>query len=250
MWIYRKSSDLWSKVKSGSSAVFRALGLGLAIVLFRSLSRPFGKPFSEPTKVAIYSNRTIALLRALVHVIPFGLAVGEIILNWQEHYLGGNVQSLSYYQYAAKAHEICIQASLAAILFAYIRFEMALGHGLPFGALFSGLQLNQVSTLWSAEFWASATTRHLPIHRRLSLVCITFICITLAAVGGPSSAILLIPKLDYWPAGHTSIWINVTKDELWPSRYEILEYLTVEVFSDLPKPLSSLHSDNQSSMTG
>ena len=211
--------DLWSKVKSGSSAVFRALGFGLAIVLFRTLSRPFGKPFSEPIKVAIYSNRTIALLRALVHVIPFGLAVGEIVLNWQEHYLGGNINNVSYYQYAAKAHEICMQASLAAILFTYIRFEMALGHGLPFGALFSGLQLNQVSTLWSAEFWASVTTRHLPIQRRLGLVCITFICIALAAVGGPSSAILLIPRLDYWPAGHTSIWINVTRDELWPSRY-------------------------------
>ena len=218
-WESFSPSDFWSKVKSGSSAVFRALGFGLAIVLFRSLSRPFGKSFSEPTKVAIYSNRTIALLRALVHVIPFGLAVGEIVLNWQEHYLGGNVNNISYYQYAAKAHEICIQASLAAILFAYIRFEMALGRGLPFGALFSGLQLNQISTLWSAEFWASATTRHLPIQRRLSLFCITFICITLAAVGGPSSAILVIPRLDYWPAGHTSIWINVTKDELWPSRY-------------------------------
>ena len=227
MRIFRRSfspSDLWSKVKSGSSAVFRALGFGLTIVLFRSLSRPFGKSFSEPIKVAIYSNRTIALLRALVHVAPFMLAMEEIVLSWRERYLGGNFNKVSYYQYAAKAHEISIQGSLAAILFAYIRFEMALGHGLPFGALFSGLQLSQVSTLWSAEFWASATTRHLPIQRRLKLVCITFICIALAAVGGPSSAILLIPRLDYWPAGHTSIWINVTRDELWPSRYEIVQH--------------------------
>ena len=227
MRTHRKSfplSDLWSKVKSKSSAVFRAVGFGLAIVLFRSLSRPLGKSFSEPTKVAIYSDRTIALLRALIHVLPFGLALGEIILNWQERYLGGNLKDVSYYQYAAKAHEVCIQASLAAILFSYIRFEMALEHGLPFGALFSGFQLNQISTLWSAEFWASVTARHLPIHRRFSLACITFICILLAAIGGPSSAILLIPRLDYWPAGRTNIWLNVTRDELWPSRYGVPLY--------------------------
>ncbi|KAL2047828.1 hypothetical protein ABVK25_011283 [Lepraria finkii] len=176
--------SVWSKVKTGTVAVLRALGFGLAIVFVQSLSRPFGKCTVEPTKVAIYSNRTIALLRALVHVIPVGIAVAEIELNWQEHWVS-IAKDLSYYQYAAKAHEIAIQASLAAILFTYIKYEMALSHSLPFGDLFPGLQLNQLSTLWSTDIWASACANHLLLRRRLSFLVLHLACVILAVVTGP-----------------------------------------------------------------
>lgn len=49
------------------------------------------------------------------------------------------------------------------------------------------------------------------------LVFIT-LCFTLAAVAGPSSAILLIPRLSNWPAGSTHIWVNATFNDIWPSR--------------------------------
>lgn len=49
------------------------------------------------------------------------------------------------------------------------------------------------------------------------LVIISF-CFILAAVAGPSSAILLIPRLSNWPAGSTHIWVNATSHDLWPSR--------------------------------
>lgn len=42
------------------------------------------------------------------------------------------------------------------------------------------------------------------------------VAIVLAATVGPSSAILLIPRLDYWPAGSTHIWLNTTTQDLWP----------------------------------
>ena len=42
------------------------------------------------------------------------------------------------------------------------------------------------------------------------------IAILLAATVGPSSAILLILRLEYWPVGSTDIWINATAAELWP----------------------------------
>ena len=43
------------------------------------------------------------------------------------------------------------------------------------------------------------------------------ICFVLAAAVGPSSITLLIPRLDYWPAGIAQIWVNATSDEVWPS---------------------------------
>lgn len=47
----------------------------------------------------------------------------------------------------------------------------------------------------------------------------------LTAAVGPSSAILLIPRLDYWPAGSTDIWLNITTQYLWPNRsvYPLLD---------------------------
>ncbi len=177
-----------------------------------------GKGFQELTKIAVCQDRTTALLRSLIHVIPVSVALWEISLNFYTYYVGASIYNLVYYQFAAKAHEIMIQASLAAIVFSYVRHEMVLGKGLPFGALFSGLQINQLSYLWSMEFWGSVSSKHLPIWRKIAMVLLICVCFILAAAAGPSSAILLIPRLDYWPAGSTSIWINATSSDIWPDR--------------------------------
>ena len=50
------------------------------------------------------------------------------------------------------------------------------------------------------------------------MIFITTITIILAATVGPSSAILLVPKLGYWPAGSTDIWLNATLQDIWPDR--------------------------------
>lgn len=111
-----------------------------------------------------------------------------------------------------------IQASLAAIILSYIRHQMVLGNGIPFGALFSGLQINQISYLWSMEFWGSINSRHLSFWRKITMLAFISLSFILAAVTGPSSAILLIPRLDYWSAGSTHIWINATFNDIWPNR--------------------------------
>ena len=51
-----------------------------------------------------------------------------------------------------------------------------------------------------------------------SIICVISIAISLAAAIGPSSAILLTPRLAYWPAGSTDIWLNVTFQDQWPDR--------------------------------
>ena len=197
----------------------RALGLNLILSLFVFLRhKAVGKGYNESIKVAIRRSRRTALLRALIHLLPISVALWEIILNWNTYFVGYNVYNLAYYQFGAKIHEIAIQASLSAVIFSYVRYELLLGDGIPFGALFSGLQMSQASFLWSMEFWGALSSKNVSLKSRLRLLSILTASIFLAIVAGPSSAVLLIPRLDYWPAGSTNIWVNETYESLWPSR--------------------------------
>lgn len=205
-------------LQDSSKTLCRALGLNLIFSLFIFLRhKTVGKGYTEPTKIAIRKSRRTALLRALIHVFPVGVALWEIVLNWNTFFVGYEVYNFAYYQFGAKVHEIAIQASLSAVIFSCVRYELMLGDGIPFGALFSGLQISQVSYLWSMEFWGTISSRKISLKNKLRLLLVVTASIFLAAVTGPSSAILLVPRLDYWPAGSTHIWINVTSDILWPS---------------------------------
>ena len=209
----------WMIFKDSGMMVLRALGLNVMVSLFKHLQRLLvGIGHTELTKIAIRRSRRIALLHALIHVIPVGVAVWEIVLNWNTYYVGPTIYSLAYYQLGAKAHEMTIQGSLAAILFCYVRCELALGDGLPFGSLFSGLQVSQISYLWSMEFWGSVCSEKLSPYRKARLLTVVVLCVALSAITGPLSAILLIPRLDYWPAGRTDIRVNGTSESLWPNR--------------------------------
>ena len=202
----------------GSQILCRVLGLNIIVSFFVFLRhRALGKGYTEQTKVAIRKSRTTALLRALIHIVPVGVAMWEIALNWNTYFVGYAIYNQAYYQFGAKAHEIFIEASLSAIVFSYVRYELMLGGGIPFGALFSGLQVSQASYLWSMEFWGTVSSRTISLESRSRLLIVVAASVFLAAVAGPSSAILLVPRLDYWPGGSTNFWINVTSDSLWPS---------------------------------
>ena len=218
----KTATKVWIKVQDVTKLVLRALGLMIFAhalrSLFRRLRHVTGRGLHEPTKKAIRKNKTIALLRCLIHLIPVSIALSEIILNWNTYYVGVSIYNQAVYQVMAKIHEVSIQASLATIVFSYIRHEMTIGNGIPFGTLFSGLQINQIAYLWSMEFWGSLRSPHLPLRRRITLLFLIFVSIVLASLSGPSSAILLIPRLDFWPGGNTDIWINATIDDLYPTR--------------------------------
>ena len=223
-------SQVWDhskkRLQDSSKTICRALGLNVLFSFFSFLRyQTVGKGYTEQTKVAIRRNRMTALLRALIHIIPVSVALWEIVLNWNTYFVGYHVYSLAYYQFGAKLHEIAIQASLSAVIFSYVRYELMLGDGIPFGALFSGLQISQASYLWSMEFWGTVCARTISLKTKLRLLFVVTTSIFLAAVCGPSSAILLVPRSDYWPAGSTNIWINVTSDSLWPARLASLFFL-------------------------
>lgn len=112
----------WSAFQHGSQVLFRVLGLNLVVAGFKSLRHAsVGRGYEEPIKTAIRQSRKTALLRALIHVAPLSAALWEIVLNWNTYYVGATIRNLAYYQIGAKIHEIAAQASLAAIVFTYVR---------------------------------------------------------------------------------------------------------------------------------
>lgn len=217
----RYTNLTWSVIKRMSQMLFRVFGLNILVCWICSLSNFKSKKKSgiELPKVAIQKGRVSALLRALIHAVPIGVALWIISINLYGLSVGVSIKPLAYYQAGAKVHEIAAQASLAAVLFSYIRHEMVLGRGLPLGSMFCALQVSQPSYLWSTEFWGSVASKQLALKRKCILIALVVFCIVLAAVIGPSTAILLMPRLDYWPAGSTHIWLNVTAQDLWPTRY-------------------------------
>lgn len=146
----------------------------------------------------------------------------EIILNWKGHYIGIAFDKQSYYQFAAKAHEITLQASLVSIALSYIRFQLTFGNGLPFGAFLSGLQITQISYLWSTELWSSlfVSSKTFQLRSKFTLLAMVTICGLIAATAGPSSAVLLIPRQTSWHSGSTYFYINGTFQDVWPDQVD------------------------------
>ena len=114
--------SFWSAVRDVFRVLFRVLGLNLIVAGAKALrNASVGKGYDEPIKTAIRRSRKTALLRALIHVAPVSVALWEVVLNWNTYYVGATIRNIAYYQIGAKVHEIAAQASLAAIVFTYVR---------------------------------------------------------------------------------------------------------------------------------
>ena len=119
-------------------------------------------------------------------------------------------------QLTAKLHELTMQASLAAVVFGYVRDQLALGEGIPFGAVFAGLHIKEISFFWSREFWGAMRSKYPDLRRRLELMLLLVIGTLLGVSVGPSSAIVLKPRIDDWPAGGTQFFLGATPQQLFP----------------------------------
>ena len=161
--------------------------------------------FIEPTKIALSNRRRDALIASLVPVLPILVTIPVLWLCTNNVYwddLGSPHQNmiLQGWQFAAKGHEILIVASLSAIILHRIRYELCVSDGVPLGLVTAGYQLNSVAYLWGPEFWGSIISR--PISDGVSqsppLWFMIGAAVFLSAVAGPSSAIAMIPRLDWW----------------------------------------------------
>lgn len=214
----------WTRVCHESGLFLRSIGLGILVTAFQGF---FTNNFSEPEKVAIRQSRVTALLRALIHAWPLGLAIFEIIINWKGHYVGPLFDKQNYLQFVAKAHEILMQASIATIVLSYIRYQVSAGKGMPFGAVLGALQFFQIGYLWSVEFWSAIVSKDFQLRKKICFAVLIVICITIAATAGPSSANLLIARQGTWPRKSNYLSVNATFQDIWPDRLDGGEFLSV-----------------------
>ncbi|KAL8897741.1 MAG: hypothetical protein Q9207_007054 [Kuettlingeria erythrocarpa] len=113
--------------------------------------------------------------------------------------------------------------SLTAIVLHRIHYSLMKHSGVPLGFLASAYQLGALNYLVSAQFWGAATAKfRYKSSTWLPLWLLIAVSSVLASIVGPSSAILMIPRLDWWqlnnPLDHTSTstFLPLGTSEIWP----------------------------------
>ncbi|POS71836.1 hypothetical protein DHEL01_v209763, partial [Diaporthe helianthi] len=121
-------------------------------------------------------------------------------------------------QIAAKVTELCVVASLATAIMGIVRAQVMSAHGIPLGLLSSPFRFNEIAYFWSPSFlFGTMSIQGRP--RAVAIALLLLSCGFLAAVVGPSTALLIIPYTDNnWPAGGTDFWLVGSDDTLWPDR--------------------------------
>lgn len=184
-------------------------------------------------EAAIEKNRGLSLVQCLLHAIPLAITLMILSLNirgiyWQDLGSPNQKQILQALQYAAKAYEIMTTASSSVIVAHYIRHDLTSSGGIPLGLLIGGYSLNQPLYFCKKQYLGPITERRHPnlltrLHP-LSLLTLVGGFLTLVVVG-PSSAVTIIPRLDWWDVRQVDafgnqyrdrVYFNRTEEELWP----------------------------------
>ena len=186
----------------------------------------------KANNAAVDRRRSIILLHGLPHLVPLLVTIAIISLNargvyWQDLGLSNQNAKLQALQYAAKAHEMIMAASLTAIVVYQIRSDLSGPKGVPFGFLTAGFQLNDPWFVFTKKFFGGATARASSIgwSRFSRLTYLLILGFALTSVVGPSSAVAMIPRLDWWDMSQIEafgreykdrVYFNRTEAELWP----------------------------------
>jgi hypothetical protein len=222
------------EIRGGYKRLERARPLLEALALNASSSpnaKSHCKDLEEKPKFALDRNLWRFVKRLLIHVISLALTLAVIQLSFRGVYwfdigaphlimgvLGiGTNEILNGLQFVAKIHEVLMVCSLSAIVLQGVRLRLVGRKGLPLGLLTSAYNVGSVEYLKSKAFWVTG-------FRRTTWIFGAFIAsITLlASLLGPSSAIAIIPNLDWWPVPHPfpanmlPVYVPITFQELWP----------------------------------
>ncbi|KAL8689114.1 MAG: hypothetical protein Q9218_005140 [Villophora microphyllina] len=219
MFVQVAHSNFWEQF-------LRSIGLAVATDAFNHVL-PGRRGYDEQKKVVVDKSRKLALGRCSVHLLPVTVSILIIVVNFEQVFIGIDFRSvitsetinLALLQTAAKLQELLIVASLATVIFQLLRHELIHGDGLPLGLLAAGFDFTKLSYFWSPEWLGSMrNTRANPRRlRKLALILFLVTVGALAALAGPSCAVLLIPQSQDWPAGSTTVLLNGTRDEIWPT---------------------------------
>jgi hypothetical protein len=218
-------SSKYKTPSTGLGKLSHTLRLDAVYLFFQEIR---GHSVVEEKKVAILGDMRSACYVSLLHILPTTASITLLVLNWKGYYIGDELQGpvgqdgLRFLglQFASKMLELLAVASLSTILFALIR-SLLIYDTLPFGAMTTGFEFNNISLLWSKEFVATCGSTTFSSSRTKTLLVSTIVVFTiLGATIGPSAAVASQPVLRNWPGGGTVFWLNATSQELWPSHLD------------------------------
>lgn len=144
----------------------------------------------------------------MIHFLPVAINLSLLGLyvrrvSWASPWPTTNV--LNALQFAAKIHETLMIASLVNVLLHHVRYRLLCsGHrGLPLGIITSPFRLLDITYLWSREFVSSIRAPGgFCVSETITIIIHVFL-FALAAVLGPASAIIMIPRLGEWNIAQT-----------------------------------------------
>ncbi|KAK5091217.1 hypothetical protein LTR05_001398 [Lithohypha guttulata] len=209
-----RASTFWAK----RNPFLRSLGFELPFIFGIATNT------EEKPKEIIQPSRPLAIARCSIHVLPICVSVTILVLNFGNSYLGRGLPgsiidpsiNIALLQVAAKIQELLIVASVTTIVMHVLRSELVHGEGLPLGLLAGGFLYSSLSYFWSPEFWGSFYSKA-PWITHLRVYGIIVLGGLIAVFAGPSTAILLVPREQPWPAGGTTIYLPGPADHWWPT---------------------------------
>jgi hypothetical protein len=197
--------------------------------MFRWPSRWKDRDRKEHAKIAMRSSRLVAALHALFHLISLSGAIILLCLHWINYWIGWDPPDSTSLQFVAKLHELLMQYSIVKIIIYIIREEAVRGV-VPLGALSGAIQSTKLSYLWSMYFLSLWTSPALRGWRKALFVLGIPLLMTITALVGPSSAVLMIPRPNCPKSDPAKkIFADASIEALFPSHIGRSEGLTLYV---------------------
>lgn len=175
---------------------------------------------SEAPKIVL--GKGLRFSKFFIHIIALAITAVVVGVNlatvygWDRDILRiPDYQVMNLLQFAAKLHEIFIVGSLTSIAMHHIRERLVGSRGLSLGLLSSGYQVSSLEFLFSQSFRSAFSTD-------TGLILTLAATIIIVNVVGPSSAIVVIPRLDWWvvraPFNETlQLYLGSSKEQLYPT---------------------------------
>ncbi len=157
------------------------------------------------------------------HLIPIAASLTLVVLNLRATFVGSvTTTALPAIQFASKLLETLIQASIAAMVLTVIRAQVLGSTPFPFGGLTAPFRTIDISHLWSLDLWGSITSRSCHSWRTIVVLLILPAAVLLAALVGPSSAVLMIPRPMYHN-GTRLLMIMNSIPQTYPQSVDLVE---------------------------
>ncbi|KAH6716058.1 hypothetical protein BKA61DRAFT_733864 [Leptodontidium sp. MPI-SDFR-AT-0119] len=164
-------------------------------------------------------SRRHALIKCLVLIPPLAVSLAILSLNFSNVFWGqpsSNTNNiLSALQFTAQLHASLIVASISAMVLSVVQYGLASKRGVPLGFISASFNVDSFFYMFRKEF----TTLNLKY-------VILFPCVlALALLSGPSSAIAMIPRLQFWSVNKVwadkgnldfKVYIQTSQDGLYP----------------------------------